>query len=88
MTLNITALTSDVIYQSADFRLTYGMTGIFKDESNKTVNLDYPALKGMVTYTGIGKIKDVDIATYVGEWISGPNSLGLAEIADIQCPLC
>ena len=46
MTLNTTVLTTDLIYQSADFRITGRPT---HNHSPKIVTLMYPSFTGFVT---------------------------------------
>jgi hypothetical protein len=77
MTLNVTVLTLERIYQSGDFRLTDPVTGDpVRNNSLKVVTIQNREFTGIVTYTG------------VGEWPSGRDTSAvlvdwLAEIGDI-----
>ena len=73
MTLNITVLTTDVVYQSADFRLSDPRTlKPYDDPSDKTIHyvgVD-PPLHLMITYTGIGAWGQKSTGEYVAEWLA------------------
>jgi hypothetical protein len=72
MTLNITVLTPDVIYQSADFRLTNADThALITDASRKLVSLQYSGWDGLVTYTGVGRWQGRDLSQSIADWVSG-----------------
>ncbi|MGN7779032.1 hypothetical protein ACTJJE_05880 [Mycolicibacterium sp. 22603] len=84
MTLNITLLTPAAIYQSADFRLTNATDGtIIRDESAKTVVLQYQTFSGFVTYTGIGAWGGVDLSAIIGSWLDSTSGSSMANIAAI-----
>jgi hypothetical protein len=80
MTLNITILTTDLIYQSADFRLT-GQPD--SDSSPKIVTLTFPSFIGFVTYTGIGSYDNTDVSSWITRWLTGSSNLSIAEVADL-----
>lgn len=80
MTLNITVLTSDLIYQSADFRITGRPT---HNRSPKIVSLAYRSFSGFVTYTGIGSIWNKDTSQWITEWLTGPPDVSMAEVANL-----
>jgi hypothetical protein len=72
MTLNITVLTPDVIYQSADFRLTNADTcTLVTDASRKLISLQYSGWDGLITYTGLGRWRDRDVSQWVVDWVAG-----------------
>jgi hypothetical protein len=72
MTLNLTLLTADAIYQSADFQLTDGSTNApLHIESMKLVTVHYPSWEGFVSYTGIGRWRGRDTAEWIVEWLTG-----------------
>lgn len=72
MTLNLTLLTADAIYQSADFQLTDGSTNEpLHTESMKLVTVHYPDWEGFVTYTGVGRWQERDTAEWIVEWLTG-----------------
>lgn len=82
MTLNITLLTPFAIYQSADFRLTDPLAGsLVRDESAKTVVLQYMSWSGFVTYTGLGSCNRTNISDFVAEWLEGTHGFSMAEVA-------
>jgi hypothetical protein len=83
MTLNITVLTPDVIYQSADFRLTNLKTGKpFPDPSPKSVTLTYLIWRGFITYTGVGSWRGRDVSAYLVEWLTGSTDSSMADVAE------
>jgi hypothetical protein len=72
MTLNMTLLTPEAIYQSADFQLTDGDTGDpLLTESMKLVTVHYSDWEGFVTYTGVGRWRDRDTAEWIVDWLTG-----------------
>jgi hypothetical protein len=72
MTLNMTLLTPDAIYQSADFQLTDGDTGDpLLTESMKLVTVHYPQWEGFITYTGVGRWRKRDTAEWIVDWLTG-----------------
>lgn len=72
MTLNITLLAEEMIYQSADFRLTDANTGgLITDSSSKLVVVGGFNLQGFVTYTGVGQWKAKSTADWITEWLTG-----------------
>jgi hypothetical protein len=72
MTLNLTLLTTEAIYQSADFQLTDGNTNEpLHTESMKLVTVHYPDWEGFVTYTGVGRWQQRDTAEWIVEWLTG-----------------
>ncbi|MFF1906428.1 hypothetical protein [Kitasatospora sp. NPDC058218] len=79
MTLNITVLTADRIYQSADFCLSY--PGGKRSHSMKVVTLQYSDFFGMLTYTGVGEWHK-DTSQWVIEWLSPLGDASLENIAE------
>jgi hypothetical protein len=72
MTLNITVLTPEAIYQSADFRLTNADThALITDASRKLISLQYSDWDGLVTYTGVGRWQGRDVSQWIADWVSG-----------------
>jgi len=69
MTLNTTVLTTDLIYQSADFRITGRPT---HNHSPKIVTLMYPSFTGFVTYAGIGSLWYKATSQLIAKWLAGP----------------
>ena len=84
MTLNVTVLTPQTIYLSADFRLTNFDTGqVITDRSPKTVTLTYPGWNGFVTYTGVGSWQGRNVSELVAEWLTGTVNPGIGEVAQV-----
>jgi uncharacterized membrane protein len=72
VTLNITLLTEQVIYQGADLRLTNGDTGkLVTDVSGKIIEVGDFEWSGFVTYTGIGRAFGRDTSDLVVDWLTG-----------------
>ena len=85
MTLLITAVTRDTIYQTADFRLsrTIGrQVRTVSDTSTKIVALQMEGWSGFVTYTGIGRDGIRDTSDILLRWLTGAEG-SPTEIADI-----
>ncbi|MGH3301963.1 MAG: hypothetical protein ACRDOK_09830, partial [Streptosporangiaceae bacterium] len=83
MTLNITVLSREYIYQSADFRLTNSNTGkLITDRSGKAVSLNYREWSGFVTYTGLGRWEGRDISAHVADWLGDGVDRTMSEVAD------
>jgi hypothetical protein len=83
MTLNLTLLTADAIYQSADFELTDADTGQpLPDNSMKLVTLSYPTWEGFVTYTGVGRWRCRDTSDWIEEGLTGLAGASPEEIAE------
>lgn len=86
MTLNVTLLTEQTIFQSADLRLTNLDTRqVQSDTSTKLVVLQYAAGDGFVSYTGIGRWRGRDTSEYIIEWLAGTADATPAEIAERLC---
>jgi hypothetical protein len=82
LTLNITLLTPVAIYQSADFRLTDPAdASLVRDESAKTVVLQYMSWAGFVTYTGIGSWEGENLSEIVADWLTGTPNPTMSEVA-------
>jgi hypothetical protein len=72
MTLNLTLLTADAIYQSADFQLTDASTNEpLQTESMKLVTVHYTRWEGFVTCTGVGRWRGRDTSEWIVEWLTG-----------------
>ncbi|HEY0690942.1 MAG TPA: hypothetical protein VGD71_18130 [Kribbella sp.] len=84
MTLNITVLAEDVVYQSADFRLWNTDIGrLDSDSSTKIVTFHGREWTGLLTYTGIGRSRHLETAERVIRWLTGCASLSFEEIAEV-----
>ena len=87
MTLNITLLTRQTIYQSADFRLTDPATNqLITDSSTKVVDLlGYPDWHGFVTYTGVGRWprNGRDTSQWIVDWLQGTHDAQLDDVIDV-----
>jgi hypothetical protein len=87
VTLNITLVTADRIYQSSDFRLTILKPfEIIETPSSKIVQLHYDNLDGILSYTGVGRWprKDSpDLAVEVAKWLEGADFSTVVEIAEV-----
>ena len=84
MTLNITVMTRDVVYQSADFRLVDLSTGDPCDyDSRKIVHLQYENWQGFLTYAGIGSWDRKDTSEWVTDWLEGKSELTPHEAAQV-----
>jgi len=81
MTLNISVVGKNAIFQSSDFRLSAfelnpdGTYRVTEDNSPKIVSLQYKEWAGYVTYCGIGKYGGVPTYKQCSDWIS---SLGVS----------
>jgi hypothetical protein len=80
MTLNITLLGEEAIYQSADFRLVDGETGdLITDSSSKIVIVGEWDWNGSVTYTGVGRWRGKSTSDLLVDWLTeqkvGPEEL-------------
>jgi hypothetical protein len=81
MTLNITMLTDQTIYQSADFRVIDCDTKqIISDSSNKLVTLQYGKWDGLLSYTGIGSWRGRETSAFVIEWLTGLTHATFEEV--------
>jgi hypothetical protein len=78
MTLTITVVTSEVIYQSADFRLV-GQPD--SRSSPKITQLAFPSFLGIVSYSGIGSYDYNNVSSLVAEWLTGNRSSTIGEVA-------
>ncbi len=91
MTLNITVLSAEGVYQSADFRLAAFEPGpdgrwITKvDNSPKVVHLSYKTWTGCLTYCGVGMWETRPTYETVADWITEPNrgELTFDQVADL-----
>jgi uncharacterized membrane protein len=84
MTLNITVLARDVIYQSSDFRLWDPKANeLITDSSNKSISVNMGSWDGAITYTGIGGWEDKDTSESVIEWLAGRDNLTFNETIDL-----
>jgi hypothetical protein len=87
MTLNLTVLTSDRIYQSADFRLVLPETGeLYDDATMKLVTLHYRLFDGFVTFTGIateGSGQHLHTAQQIEQWLTGCIDIAFHEVVGI-----
>lgn len=83
LTLNITLLTKDIIFQSADHRLwDPERDELITDTSVKSVSLDHWSWTGFVTYTGIGRW-GLDTSAWLTQWLSGEPDQSVEQTIDI-----
>jgi hypothetical protein len=84
ITLNITVLARERIYQCADLRLTDAATGrLVTDSSNKVVALRYhTGFFGFVTYTGVGRWAGKDTSEWIVQWLAGTHGMDLQAVVD------
>jgi hypothetical protein len=83
MTLNITVLTRESIYQSADLRLTDVATGaVITDRSGKTVSFAYAGWLGFVTYTGLGSWDGRAVSQHMANWMGDGVTRTMSEVAN------
>jgi hypothetical protein len=80
MTLTITVITNEVIYQSADFRLV-GQPD--SRRSPKITQIACPSFLGIVTYSGIGSYNYKDVSSLVAAWLTGKPDFSIAEVATL-----
>lgn len=86
MTLNITLLTDNTIYQSADSRVTdLDTKEIITDKSSKLVTIGYRGWKGLISYTGIGWWKSRDTSEFIVEWLNGIDEATFDDVAKQVC---
>lgn len=86
MTLNITLITKQSIYLSADHRITNADTkALITDTSTKLIVLQYGEWDGLVSYTGIGMWNYRDTSDYVVDWLTGIDKVGPEQIAHKIC---
>jgi hypothetical protein len=84
MTLLITAASRDVIYQSADFRLSDLRNGeVITDRSTKLVTLTYTDWQGFITYTGIGSWDGIDTSALIVRWLAGNSEISPDEVEQL-----
>ena len=84
MTLNITILTANVIYQSADFRLwDPARDEVITDSSNKSVSIRMDEWEGALTYTGIGRWGDRDTSEWITEWLTGVGNVSFTDLQEL-----
>lgn len=84
MTLNITVLARDAIYQSADYRLFDPETNKAYDDdpSTKSLITGGMAWTGFITYTGVGRVGSRHTSDFVAEWLTDANNESFDEVAD------
>jgi len=80
MTLNITVLTTELIYQSADFRLS-GQPD--SESSPKIATLSYSSFIGFVTYAGIGSYAHKEVSTLIADWLVGKHDMSMLDVANL-----
>jgi hypothetical protein len=84
VTLNITVLVPNVIYQSTDLLLFDTATRKpYSEPSTKTVTLTYPGWTGFVTYTGLGRARGQDTSAVVRSWFEGRSELSFDEAVEL-----
>jgi hypothetical protein len=83
MTLNLTLLTAEAIYQCADFRLTDGDSRQPLDtKSMKLVTVHYSEWEGFVTYTGVGRWRGRDTSEWIVGWLTGMQEASPDEVIE------
>ena len=83
MTLNLTLLTAEAIYQCADFRLTDGDSRKPLDtKSMKLVTVHYTEWEGFVTYTGVGRWRRRDTSEWIVDWLTGMREASPDEVIE------
>lgn len=84
MTLNITILAQEVIYQSADYALfDERARKPLRMPSTKAVVLNRFDWTGFITYTGIGRVNNKDTSEYVEEWVAGLKQPAFEDVVEI-----
>jgi hypothetical protein len=82
VTLNITVLTREMIYQSADYRLS--VNGRRLDvHSTKATTLNFLDWTGFVTYTGIGRVGNKETSEFLCEWLVDPTAKSFEDIVEL-----
>lgn len=83
VTLTISFLTQSTVYQSADFRLT-GPSGQLMDErGHKSVHLTRFGWSALVSYAGVARTANVDVATWLGDLVVDiPPNAPFSELID------
>lgn len=83
MTLNITILTPNIIYQSADYALFDEVAKKpIQMPSTKVVVLNDFDWTGFITYTGIGRIGRKHTSEFVNEWLQGLNRPSFGDVVE------
>jgi hypothetical protein len=84
MTLNITILTPQVIYQSADYALFDPRAGKpLLMPSTKAVVLSSFDWTGFITYTGIGRVGNKHTSEYVHEWVQNLDRPSFEDVVEM-----
>jgi hypothetical protein len=84
VTLNITALTPNAIYQSADFMLSDLDGGHpVSDAANKIVLVRQPDWDGLITFTGIASWQGMDTENWIAQQIGGNGNLSHSDVVEI-----
>lgn len=83
MTLNVTVLTENAIYQSADYRIgDFDTDKIINDETSKIVALVYEKWSGVISYTGLGLFNYRSTSDFIVEWLTGLENASFDEVAE------
>ena len=81
MTLNITVLTPQQIYQSADYRLVDPKSPTRSSRnSTKVVTVSGLTWTGFLTYTGVGSIGGRETSEFVAEWLRDPRGQAYEDV--------
>jgi hypothetical protein len=84
MTLNITVLTPNIIYQSADFKISnVGKAQLTFNPSPKTLGIGFSSWRGLLTYTGVGYWRGRDMSAIVADWLTGLQDVNMMDVARI-----
>lgn len=82
MTLNITVLERNRIYQSSDFRLTEQPSGkVLTDSSTKAITIQNSEFMGLLTYTGLGQWKGKDTREWILDWLVDLGDVALDDVS-------
>ena len=82
MTLGITILTPEAIYQSAD-QILVGGGGRLADPSGKNLTLQYLSWTGYITYAGVGRVGATHTSAIAKRWFAGQADLTFDQVVEI-----
>jgi len=85
VTLNITVLTENHIFQSSDFRRMSTTTGLIDLPAMKLITLQYPTFDGLACYTGLAKERITDpkdTADHILGWLRQTGEMRFFQIVE------
>ena len=82
VTLGITILTPEAIYQSAD-QILVGGGGRLADPSGKNLTLQYLSWTGYITYAGVGRVGATHTSAIAKRWFAGQSDLTFDQVVEI-----